>query len=216
MDVIKPIIEGTLKKTDDYQSLYEDALDAGYVCGVSVANVCYIDYDFSKSPVKNCEFVNCRFLDCNFEKSSFVDCSFKTCDFSNTRLNDSDFTRCDFLNCKAVGAAFIDCDFLNVCFDNSNLRYANFTESGLNRVLFNSCDLSNGILNELTLKSFAVKDSRFYSASFFKTSLSGIDFTSSIIDGITVSSTFEELRGGIFTSYQALSLSHLLGIRIKD
>lgn len=216
MDVIKPIIEGILNPTDDYQSLYQDALDEGDIFSVRVSNVCYIDYDFNKSSVKNCEFVNCRFLNCSLEKSSFSDCSFKTCDFSNTRLNESDFTRCDFLNCKAVGAAFIDCDFFNVCFDNSNLRYANFTESGLNRVLFNSCDLSNGILNELSLKSFAVKDSRFYSASFFKTPLSGIDFTSSVIDGITVSSTFEELRGGIFTSYQALSLSHLLGIRIKD
>ncbi|NLZ46321.1 MAG: pentapeptide repeat-containing protein, partial [Clostridiales bacterium] len=51
--------------------------------------------------------------------------------------------------------------------------------------------------------------------SFFKTPLFKIDFTSSEIDGIIVSNSFQELKGAIVTPYQASGLAKLLGLDIK-
>ena len=49
--------------------------------------------------------------------------------------------------------------------------------------------------------------------SFYKTSLNGIDFTTSIIDGIGID--LNGIKGMIVSELQALELSKILGIIIK-
>lgn len=51
-------------------------------------------------------------------------------------------------------------------------------------------------------------------AQFFKTSLYGIDFSKSEIDGISVG--IEEIKGSTVNPIQALELSKLLEINIEE
>ncbi len=68
---------------------------------------------------------------------------------------------------------------------------------------------------ECTLKDFAFEETRLTGASFFKTSLAGIDLTGCPLEGIRVSEHYTELRGAIVDLFQAAELAKLLGITIK-
>ena len=80
----------------------------------------------------------------------------------------------------------------------SNLLYSNFANASFNNV-------------KLLLNDF--DDCKFTSANFYKTLLKDIDFSTSDISGINID--LPSLKGAIVNEFQAMSLSLLLGIKIK-
>ena len=81
-------------------------------------------------------------------------------------------------------------------------------------MIVEECDCMRSVLSDCRIKNILWKNCRLEGANFFKTWLRGMDFTTCQLEGITVSDTFEELRGARVTNLQALELSRLLGIEI--
>jgi len=50
-------------------------------------------------------------------------------------------------------------------------------------------------------------------SKFFKTSLKGIDLSSSKIEGIAIS--IEDIKGAIIDQFQAIDLLYLIGVKLK-
>ncbi|MEG2596733.1 MAG: pentapeptide repeat-containing protein, partial [Ruthenibacterium sp.] len=61
----------------------------------------------------------------------------------------------------------------------------------------------------------SLSESKFAGAEFFHTSLKDIDFTTCVLDAISVSDGAKELNGAIVNIHQAADLSALLGLIIK-
>lgn len=77
-------------------------------------------------------------------------------------------------------------------------------------------DFTEAFFARCTLKNLVLTNSKFVLTEFFQTSLKGIDFSESIIDGISVSDTKKELEGAIVNTLQAAQLAKLLGIVLND
>jgi uncharacterized protein YjbI with pentapeptide repeats len=103
----------------------------------------------------------------------------------------------------------------NVSFKECSLKYSNFSDSSLNKITFCDCDMSES--NFISLKKINkvnFDNCKLINADFFETKLDKIDFRTCDISGIRVK--LENLRGLIVTSYQAVNLSTILGLKIED
>ena len=62
-----------------------------------------------------------------------------------------------------------------------------------------------------SLKQMKLDQSQFINTEFFKTPLKDLDFTTCILEGISVSTEGNELKGALVNVYQAAELAKLLG-----
>lgn len=159
-------------------------------------------------------FQNCRLEDSIFQKTDFLDVVFMECDLSNCDFSDGYFNRCEFRSCKGLGASMQNARLQNVGFYEGNFRYANFNGSKWKAAEVAGTDMNSANLAECTLTDVGLDKAGLEGASFFKTPLAGMDFTTSRIDGIVLSG--EELRGAAVNLFQAAELAKLFGIIIKE
>lgn len=83
--------------------------------------------------------------------------------------------------------------------------------------IFNQCFLRGGGLDNCQFTNVEFEHCNLVEAEFHRTSLKGIDLTSSEIAGIRIGSIpGGELKGATVTSLQALDIARMLGITIKD
>lgn len=80
----------------------------------------------------------------DFTKADLSASTFEGCDFSEADLGYADLTNTDFIECTFHATQFTSVD----CLDGTNffacdLRNADFTDSVLNNVCFNSCNMDN-------------------------------------------------------------------------
>ena len=68
-------------------------------------------------------------------------------------------------------------------------------------------------LYENFIKNILFKESDLTRAQFLKTSLNGIDFSDSTIEGIIVS--IQDIKGATVNQFQAIDLMNLLGVKVK-
>ena len=217
MNLVKPQIASFLKAENDIMKLIKNALENDAEISGSLIKDALLEYeDMSYLSFSGCKFENCRFSESSFEKTSFTDCIFKGCDFSNCGGTDCYICRCEILSSKLIGANFSNSVFKEVLFRSCICTYAVFDGSSVRNVCTEGCDFSSAELSCCTLKGFAPSDSRFIGASFFKTMLKGTDFSDCQLEGIKISEGFPELKGAVVSPSQALELSALLGIKIKD
>lgn len=215
MTIKKPNVKHDLLWVYDMLPLvYEAKHDDTDVTQLHFKEVLLTNEDLSNITFRNCIFENCRFLDCIVPKSSFIDVFFKSCDLSNSIFSDGFFQRCEFNSCKLMGANFNNCNFNHASIHHSNCKYTNFDKSNLNFVSILGSDFSDANMAECTLKSIALCEARFYRTNFFQTPLKGLNFTTSEIDGIILSSYHNELNGAIVNVYQANDLAKILGVII--
>ena len=69
-------------------------------------------------------------------------------------------------------------------------------------------------MSEAKLKNFSVIESKLIKNNFFRTLLAGVNMTTDELAGPIVSSTAEELKGLVITSFQAADLIGLWGIEV--
>ncbi len=144
----------------------------------------------------------------------FLDVVLDSCDLSNAHLNNSLLRRVVFKDCKLVGVDFNECSFDQVRFENCLMTMASFAQFATKGLLFESCDLGNASFLEASLKKVSFQTCKLIQAEFLHASLMNVDLSNSEIDGITL--TLDDLKGAIVRPSQALSLSRLLGLQIKD
>lgn len=167
-----------------------------------------------KVDFRQTSFTSCRFSGCDFSGSSFLHTTFTNCDFSNCRFNDCYFNACTMDGCKGDGCDFSRSSFLCVRLEKGSYCYGNFSntlwkDSALSLAKFNMAFFSESRLKKTTFDQVNLTH-----AEFFHTPLKGVDLSGSIIEGITVSETFSELRGLKIDASQALDIALLVGIKI--
>ena len=120
----------------------------------------------------------------------------------------------EFISCKLVGTNLPE-TILNHCrMQDCNARYLNFSMSKINQAEFTTCDLRNSDFNDCKLTSIAFTNCELVEAEFSHTPLRGIDLSDSHIEGIHVN--LPDIRGAIVSTHQAMDLTSLLGLVIKD
>lgn len=109
------------------------------------------------------------------------------------------------------GIRFAGCSFERCSFAAAAAQKSSFTDCR-----FHGCDLSGASLTACRSEQLALDGCRILGASFFQTPLAGIDFTTCILEGITVSDDGHELRGAVVSPMQAAALAKLLGLIVKQ
>lgn len=185
----------------------------GHVCITSDVDP---SADFSFLELSESRVVSCSYAGGDFTRSSISDVAFVGCDFSNCDFTDANFTRCTFASCKGTGANFTQAVLSRVELRDSAMSYASFTKAKLEDVSAGASDFSHTDIAEARLKRVAFDDVRFVGATFFRTSLSGIDMTTCHLADMVLSDDMAELSGCIMDWYQAAGIAQRLGVVIKD
>ena len=85
--------------------------------------------------------------------------------------------------------------------------------------MWDGCALKDCVLREsfwtgCKLKKLTAEGVDLSGVSFFHTPLSGLDFSTCGIEGLTVSESLSELRGLTIGAHQAIDLIKLLGVKV--
>jgi len=216
-EIQKPSIANKLDPVDDLRLyiLENQSAEADFL-QKHIQGVCLQDFDLSGICFDQVVFENCRLTGCSFCRTHLADVIFKSCDLSNSDFSDSSFDSCELSSVKGLGANFSESYIQNVTMRDCNLKYTNFNSAQLHKVSMSECDLSESFISSCKLKSVFFHEVLFIKATFFKTPLKGLDFTSCQLDGIVLSSEGTELKGILVTYSQAAELARLLGIIIKN
>ena len=191
-----------LEKFEDIANLYFENIT---FCDINIT------FYFENIYFLKCKFFNIDFSRCNYNNIKFQNCIFENCTFENTIFNQVLIDNCNLKNNNFEGASFN-----NFIVSNSVIKYNNFILSKFNyaKIIFSNMDYS--FLSEVTFKNFLTYDTSWAKVEFFKTKLDKIDVSKCNIEGIIISNNFEELKGMIVSYDQAVSLSKLLGIVLKE
>lgn len=174
-----------------------------------------ISQDFYALEMKACSLSGLAFETCIFEKSSFVDVLFTDCNFSGCDFTDSYFERCRFENCKAVGTLFRAAYLKHTEICNSNFSFAGFDRASAFAVRFSKVNFREASFVEMKWKHVQMQDCAFVQNNFFKSTLSGLDFSACEFLAPTVSADGAEMRGIVIDAVQAADLIGVFGIKIK-
>lgn len=158
-------------------------------------------------------FKNVHFQFESSKKISFVDCIFDHSDLSNNSFSNASFLRCEFRTCRCTGLDIMDSYMKDILFDSCLMDYVNFSKTKTEKMIFNENQMNYSRFHDLKFKFIEFKHNELVRSEFYMTSLKDIDMTTNHIEGMTIA--LNDLRGLIVNEQQALSLSSLLGIKIK-
>lgn len=217
MSILNPKLPAKPVPVGDFSSLARENLsDETPILAIAVSGACFRDEDWQSLEIHGSIFRDTSFSHCHFEKAVFVDVVFRNCDLSNCKFRSAYFERCRFEGCKSIGADMSDTRIKNVVFRETRLQYACFDKAKMTGILFDQTDLTEASLIEATLKQFTASDTKFIRNNFFRTSLSGIDFTRCEFMSPVVSMPPVELKGAVLNPFQAADLIGLWGIIVKN
>lgn len=161
-------------------------------------------------------FHDCLFEDVDFSNSTLTDVRFENCRFISCRMERCWLNRVDFCSCSAPGLSLLKSRITSAFIDDSQLRYANFSEANVRGLRVRTTNLAESSWHAVVLKSAGFSDCDLTGAEFIRTPLSGINLTSCRIGGLVVSQDYRELRGCVIAPEQAVDLIGLLGVHIAD
>lgn len=172
--------------------------------------------DLSKLDFKGVLFDNCKFVDCDFSKSFFMNVHLVGSNFSNCLFDNVYVKKCFFNASKMTGFMGAQSLIEDTYFKDCHMKYAHFAGAKISKSTFNHCNLQESDFMQAEFKSVQVSEVDFESANFFKAVLGGMDFSTSYINGITLSKEMCELKGVTLNPLQACEIATLLGIKIKS
>lgn len=209
--IVPPTLEG---QTESTKTLNEWLETEETVRGLSFGKYTEEQMDYSYKTITNCTFSHVQFNACRLKATHFTDVRFENCDLSNISFAESALFRVEFISCKLVGTNLAETVLNHLTLKDCNARYINLSMSKINQARFSVCDLRNSDINDCKLTSIAFENCELIEAEFSHTPLKGIDLSDSHIEGIHIN--LPDVRGAIVNTSQALNLTSLLGIRIKD
>lgn len=171
------------------------------------------DINLYEIEFEHCKFNNICMQKGRLEKLTFKDVIFEQCNFSNTEFAETSFIRCEFNNCKISGCNFAENRLYNVTFIETNASYMNLSMASTENILFKDTVLKNSYFQETKMKNIYLDNADLTQAKFFKTSLKGIDLSTSKIEGMAIS--IEDIKGAIIDQFQAVDLLYLIGVKLK-
>lgn len=167
-----------------------------------------------KAELSAVSFLGCRFVDCDFSKSTFMNVTWETCDFSNCRFPDCYIKYARFTDCKGDGADFKESVFTSSIIEKGSYRYTNFSGCVWDGTTVKEASFDHAFLSEMRWKKVKLDQVNFTGVDFFRTMLKGADLSTCNIEGITVSESFQEVRGMKICPVQAADIALLMGIRL--
>ena len=179
--------------------------------GLELADVAADGTVFENVVFRSCTFERVNLSNCTFTDVLFSGCRFVRCDLGRSWLN-----RVDFRSCSAPGLSFLKGRLSGVSLVDSQLAYADFSETTVDQLAASETKLSEASFHATRLRRLALERCDLSRATFFRTSLSGVDLSACDISGLRVSSDLRELRGAVIDPDQAAELIGLLGIKIKE
>lgn len=217
MGLVQPVVQDELEMIEKETAVLLDAKEyEERLSGKAFRGLNAEAEDLAHLIVSGARFENCRFWNCSFERAEFSDVIFQSCDFSGCNFHGSYFNRISFQSCKAVGAKFTENRMHHVMVRDCSMNYANFDNSILKEFLVENTELNSSNISQCSCKNVVWKNTGLVNASFFKTSLYGMDLTDCTINGLVLSDDNSELKGVIVDIYQAAELSKRMGITIKQ
>lgn len=161
-----------------------------------------------------CEFIDCVFIGCKFEKCRLLNCKFEKCDLSNIVPMNSEFREVKFTNCKAIGIDWTRASKIKeLNFSECLVNYSNFRLLKLPKTIMKKCEAKDTDFIETDLKGSNLTDSDFENSIFFKTNLSGVNFTRAT--NYTIDVNNNTLKKTRFSLPEALSLLSNLDIIVE-
>lgn len=179
--------------------------------GIELADVAADGTVFENVVFRCCTFERVNLSNCTFTDVLFSGCRFVRCDMGRSWLN-----RVDFRSCSAPGLSFLKGRLSGVSLVDSQLAYADFSETTVDQLAASETKLSEASFHVTRLRRLVLERCDLSRATFFRTSLSGVDLSACDISGLRVSSDLRELRGAIIDPDQAAELIGFLGIKIKE
>ncbi len=179
--------------------------------GLELADVAADGTVFENVVFRSCTFERVNLSNCTFTDVLFSGCRFVRCDLGRSWLN-----RVDFRSCSAPGLSFLKGRLSGVSLVDSQLAYADFSETTVDQLAASETKLSEASFHATRLRRLALERCDLSRATFFRTSLSGVDLSACDISGLRVSSDLRELRGAVIDPDQGAELIGLLGIKIKE
>lgn len=185
----------------------------------------FVKVELQERKIKKAEFEECTFISCDFSETffhscRFIDCRFENCNLSLMKLTNSIVSGSHFISCKMIGIDWTMCDWKSLL----SSMPIEFIEC-----ILNDSNFFGIMLDRLIVKKCSAKDMDFRSGSFI-----GADFSSSDFKGTLFESTkleyanftdatntqinikTNQLKGAIFSRYEALFLLETMGIVLVD
>lgn len=159
-------------------------------------------------------FCDCCLSKCIFDRVVFVNTVFEKCDLSNVRFDNCGFHNVEFKGCKMMGTMLPESSFNNVLIEDCICRYLNMSFSKLKAVVFSNNDMTGSDLNGCSIRMTELTGCDMKESELSDVKLKGMDLRSDDISGIKLKGP--ELEGAVVNTMQAVELSRLLGIVIKD
>lgn len=155
-------------------------------------------------------FERCHFIDCTFAGVDFTDASFLHCDVSNCTFSNSLLYRTAFTNCKMVGTKFVGMTLTATSFVDCLMERAAFEESVWKHVTFQASTLTNSDWYAVKHERLVIERCELTEARFEKTTLNGVDISTSQFSALYVSK--DDVEGCIIHNEQAPILLAICGI----
>jgi uncharacterized protein YjbI with pentapeptide repeats len=173
---------------------------------------CSIDANVLRK-LDGCRFKNCKLTNFDFSQFECLDVLFDHCEFVNVHFESAYFCRVHFINCRISGMILSDSTLQDCLFASCKGNYCNFGGSYFKDCILQESDFSSSGFIQCTFKKIQFKGCDFSNSDWFNTSLKGLDFSSSVISNISVST--DSIPGVTVNEEQALEFVKILGIQIK-
>lgn len=212
----EPNLPAQLEQAERPEELiYMEKIQESTVEGWSITGADLCAENLQEMTFRGCVFQGCRFSGSNLKGASFVDVEFRHCNFSGAKVDEAYFCRCKMTDIKALASQWIDCRLQYVAIEHSNMQQCNLSGASLEQVRLTEVDFSESWWNECKQKQVQISRCDFIKTSFFKTQMQDMDFTTSQLEGITVSTEGKELKGAVVNVQQAAELARIFGVIIR-
>lgn len=135
------------------------------------------------------------------------------CDLANFETRALHFMRVELINCRMTGLRAGEANCQDLLISEGDQRYSQFRFSRFKSSEFRSCNFSEADFQGTDLTGSIFQQCNLHNAEMSKVKLTNVDLRGSNIEGLQLNA--EDIRGAIVDAAQALSLAHLLGIRIE-
>lgn len=198
-----------IEDIDGYTIESEDICRLKKFCDCTIENAAA-----EKVTFEQVVFSGVIFSQVSLASAELTDVRFENCDLSNADLSRAVIYRTEFINCKLMGINLGEATLRDVVFDACNGSYSNFKLSDCKQLCFRGCVLQNADFMEARFAKVYLERCNMRQAQLCGVKLKGMDLSDCDIEGIGI--RLEDLNGVKVSALQAVELSKLLGIIIKE
>jgi uncharacterized protein YjbI with pentapeptide repeats len=149
-----------------------------------------------------------------FNKLKLLDVKIIDSNLSNLISYDANFIRVEISKSKLTGLQLLNPILEHVCIEGSNAQYLQLRFGNCHKVIFKNCDLKGSDFTGTNLTSCEFINCDLTDSEFSGAKLQGTDLRGSNLEKVHIG--ISEIKGAIVNTSQALYLTGILGIDIRD